>query len=111
MGSKNISKQEDLRNRIFKFFEKNKNLGKIFTVNHSIAEGVPKPTIYSILNRFEHSPAQRKKDSGTVSKKMTQKKINQLKKAFNHKDKMSKRQAARKFNISQLMVAKILKKN
>ena len=76
MGSKNISKQEDLRNRIYKFFEKNINLGKIFRVNHFKAEGVPKPIIYSILNRF---PVQRKKDSCTVSKKMTQKKINQLK--------------------------------
>ena len=63
----------------------------------------------------EHSPTknilQRKKDIGTVSKKMTQKKINQLKKAFNHKDKMSQHQAARKFKISQPMVAKILEKN
>ena len=71
MGSKNISKQEDLRNRIYKFFEKNKNLGKIFRVNYFKEECVPKPTIYGILNRFENSPAQNKKDSGTISKKMT----------------------------------------
>ena len=53
MGSKNISKQEDIRNRIYKFYERNKNLGKIFTVNHFKAEGVPEPNIYSILNRFD----------------------------------------------------------
>ena len=111
MVPKNISKQEDLRNRIYEFFEKNKNFGKIYTVNHFKLEGVPKATKYSILNRSEHIPAERKKGSGTITKKMTQKKIKQLKKAFNHQDKMSQRQAGRKFGISQPMVAKILKKN
>ena len=41
---------------------------------------------------------------------MTKKKLNTLKKAFDHKDKMSQRQAARKYGMSQQMVSKILKK-
>ena len=42
---------------------------------------------------------------------MTKKKLNTLKKAFDHKDKLSQRQAARKYGISQPMVSKILKKS
>ncbi len=37
MVAKNVSKQETLRNRVYKFFEENKNLGKSFTLKHFTA--------------------------------------------------------------------------
>ena len=79
-------------------------------MNHFKAENIPKSTIYSILSRVQHVSPQRKHGSGTKCQKMTKKKLNTLKKAFDHKDKMSQRQAARKYGISQQMVSKILKK-
>ncbi len=39
--AKNISKQEALRIRVYKFFEDNKKFGKMYTVNHFLAEKVP----------------------------------------------------------------------
>jgi hypothetical protein len=111
MVAKNVSKQEALRNRVYKFFEENKNLGKSYTVKHFTAEKVPRRTVYGILSRLEDFPAQRKPGSGATFKKMTQRQVNRLKKDFNHKAGMSQRQAARKYNISQRRVGQILQKN
>ena len=111
MVAKNSSKQEALRNRVYKFFEENKNLGKSFTVKHFTAEKVPRSTVYDILSRLEDFPAQRKPGSGATIQKMTQRQVNRLKKDFNHTAGMSQRQSARKFSIRQQMVCKILEKN
>ena len=79
MVAKNSSKQEALRIRVYKFFEANKELGKIYTVNHFTAEKVPRSTVYRILSRFECLPAVRKECSGVTYRKMTQRQVNQLK--------------------------------
>jgi hypothetical protein len=42
---------------------------------------------------------------------MTQRQVNRLKKDFNHKAGISKRQSARKFNISQQRVCQLLQNN
>jgi len=110
MVAKNVSKQEALRNRVYKFFEENKNLGKSYTVKH-FTEKVPRRTVYDILSRLEDFPAQRKPGSGATMKKMTQRQVNRLIKDFNHKAGMSQRQAARKYNISQRRMGQILQKN
>ena len=96
---------------MYEFFSENKSKGKIFTVNHFMAEKVPRRTIYDILKRIEHSSPKRKPGSGKIAKKLTRTKINKLVKAFNHNDKISQRQAAKKFECSQSMVSKVLKQN
>jgi len=83
----------------------------MYTVNHFLAEKVPRRTIYSILSRFEYSPAQRKSGSGRTKQKLSQRKVNQIIKDFNHKAARSQRQSARKFNVSQQMISQVLKKN
>jgi hypothetical protein len=45
MVAKNLSKQGELRNRVYKFFEENKNPGKSFTLKHFTSEKVPRRTI------------------------------------------------------------------
>ena len=110
MLATNLSKQEAFRIRVYKFFEDNKKFGKMYTVNHFLAEKVPRRTIYSILSRFEYSPAKRKSGSGRTKQKLTQKKVNQIIKDFNHKAARSQRQSARKFNVSQQMISQVLKK-
>ena len=94
----------------YKFFEDNKKFGKMYTVNHFLAEKVPRRTIYSILSRFEYSPAQRKSGSDRTRQKLRQRKVNQIIKDFNHKAARSHRQSARKFNVSQQIISQVLKK-
>ena len=69
--------------------------------------------ILILLKRIEHSYSspKRKPGSGKIAKKLTRNKINKLVKAFNHNDKIGQRQAAKKFECSQLMVLKVFKQN
>ncbi len=60
---------------------------------------------------FEDFPAQRKPGSGATIQKMTLRQVNRLKKDFNHKAGINKRQSARKFNISQQRVCQLLQNN
>jgi len=55
--------------------------------------------------------AQRKPGSGATMKKMTQRQVNRLQKDLNHKAGISKRQSARKFNMSQQRVCQLLQNN
>jgi hypothetical protein len=96
---------------VYKFFEENKNPGKSFTLKHFTSEKVPRRTVYAILGRLEDFPAQRKAGSGATIQKMTQRQVNRLKKDFNHKAGINKRQSARKFNISQQRVCQLLQNN
>jgi hypothetical protein len=91
MVAKNVSKQEALINRVYKFFEENKNLGKSFFLKHFNSEKVPRRTVYAILSRLEDFPAQRKPSSGATIQKMIQRQVNRLKKDFNHKAGISQR--------------------
>ncbi len=74
-----VLKQEDRRKRIYNFYYfniyiENRKFGKTFTVEHYLAEGVPKRTTYSIIQRVENDEGhERIKGSGRVAKKMTQK--------------------------------------
>ncbi len=111
MVAKNLLKQGALRNRVYKFFEENKNSVKSFTLKHFTPEKVPRRTVYAIWSRLEDFPAQRKPGSGASIQKMTQRQVNRLKKDFNHKAGISKRQSARKFNISQQRVCQLLQNN
>ncbi|RMZ96734.1 tripeptidyl-peptidase 2 [Brachionus plicatilis] len=88
----NSSKEEALRIRVNAFFNENRSLGKIFTVRHFMAEKNPRSTVYRILKRSEYFSPEWKQ--GSVQ-------LNKLKKAFDHKDNISQRQAAKKFDISQ----------
>ena len=45
--------RETLRIRSYSYYEKYKNLGKKFTIDHFISEGEKRTTIYDIINRFE----------------------------------------------------------
>ncbi|RNA36503.1 WD repeat-containing 64-like [Brachionus plicatilis] len=80
------------------------NNSRIFTVRHFMAEKIPRSTVNHILKR------KRKQGSGQTPKKMTKVELNKLKKAFDHKDNIIQRQSVKKFDISQQMVSKFLKK-
>ena len=79
----------------------------MYTVCYFMAEGIPRRTIYSIIKRSTYLPAKRKCGSGFNAEKMKKKQVNQLKKVFDHKDGLSTRQAAAKFDIDQSYVVKL----
>lgn len=111
MSSKQVSKQEELRKRIYNFYIENRSQGKKHTVNHFKKEKVPSSTIYSIIDRAENeSGHQRASGSGRVAKIMTPTAIRQLTRLFDHKCGISQRQAARKFKCSQPYVNQTIKR-
>ncbi len=104
-----VSKQEDTRKRIYKFYSDNRDQGKLFTVKHFRAENIPNRTIYDIKRAESDSGHQRVQGSGRIAKKMTTNNIYRLKVMFNHRDGISQSQAAHKFNCSQQFISLTLK--
>ena len=86
-------KEDDLRSRVYMFYSDYQESGKQFTAKHFMDEGGSKPTIYDILKRYEDNlPAEHQSGSGRIAKIFTPKKVEQLKKDFDHKDGISQRQ-------------------
>lgn len=108
---KMASKQEILRKRVYNFYFKHFQVGKRFTVDHFVQEGESRSTIFDILQRYENGlPPERASGSGRKAKIFTKKKVVQLQKMFDHKDGVSTRKAAQKFNCSQAMIRQVLAK-
>ena len=99
-----------LRKCVNWFYFHHKSRGKNFTFFHFKNEGVVRSTIYSIIQRVESGKsAERVVGSGWKAKTMTKMNIKVLKSLFDHSDKLSQRQAARKFGCSQPFVSQTLK--
>jgi len=110
MSLESKRKEIDTRNRVYKFYSDNKNNGKIFTVNHFLAENVPRSTIYDIIKRVEDEIGpDRKPGSGRKPKIMTKSGIDKLCKMFDHKCGISQRKAAKKMKCSYSLICKTLK--
>ena len=98
------------RERVYKFFLHHRDQGKMYTVNHFLAEGISKSTVFRVIKRAENdSGHERVKGSGRIAKKMTPTNIRRLKVMFDQKDGVSLRQAARKFNTVHSHIQKTLK--
>ena len=103
------SKQE-IKSRVYKFYENNKDKGKKYVAAHFMAEGVPKATIYRhIESAATGKPLARKKGSGRKPKINTPKNRAKLTKMFNHRKGMSLRKAAKVFNCHHKTIWEILK--
>ncbi len=104
-----VSKEYDLRLRVYNFYKKNADLGHSFTVRHFEAEGHSRRTIYGILQRLSNgTAAERKPGSGRKASIFTPKKIASLKRTFENNDSISYRIAAKQFNASPSFVHKTL---
>ena len=101
------SKEKLLRERIVQFYERHKIIGKMFTVEHFLKEGISRSTIYDILKR---GIIERKQGSGRKPTIMTQKNLKRMKTRFNNKDGVSQGDVARIFGCSQQYISKSLKK-
>jgi hypothetical protein len=87
---------------VYKFYSDKKNSGKTFTVNHFLAENVPRSTIYDIIKRVEDEIGpNRKPRSGRKPKIMTKSGIDKLCKMFDHKCGISQTKAEKIMKRSQ----------
>jgi len=105
------SKQEVTRGRVVTFYQKNKEKGKSFTVNHFIEEGLSRSGVFRILQNFENRlTTERALGSGSMLRVMTQQKIRQLYKDANHSDKFNYSSAGRKYGCSDVTIKRWLNK-
>ena len=82
-----VSKQEEIRKWIYKFYLNNKLQAKKFTINHFNAEQIPRSTIYDIIERAENNPGHKRvQGSDHTAKIITLKVIKCLKTMFYHSD-------------------------
>ena len=87
---------------MYKFYSDNKNDGKIFTVNHFLAENVPISTICQIIKRVEDEIGPDRKLG--KPKIMTKSGIDKFCKMFDHKCGISQRKAANKMKCSYSLI-------
>jgi transposase len=101
---------ENLRKRICQFYEKNSENGNKATLQHFLAEGVARSTIYDAIQRVKSGiGAIRRVGSGRIALKMPREKVRRLARQFDQKDGKSQKAAAREYEIDQSYVCKLLK--
>ena len=101
---------EHLRKRICQFYQKNSANGNKATLQHFLAEGLARSTIYDAIQRVKSGiGAIRRVGSGRIAVKMPKEKVARLARQFNHKDGKSQKAAGREYGIDQSYVCKLLK--
>ena len=102
---------QNLKARLYKFYDENIDKGKSFVANHFLTEGCSRSTIYRhIRSRESLKPNERKKGSGRLPIISTPKKRSRIAKTFSYKMKGSLRKAAKKFKCSHETIRGILQK-
>ena len=105
--SKNLNNQWALRKRVHPFLE-----NKTFIFNHFRMENIPISTMYNIVQRKENNLGpERKVGSGRTAKTMPKKQIKHRGKSIEKKDGVSQRSLAKRFNVSQQYISKIITEN
>lgn len=105
-----MSKQEQLRNRVYQFYEKNHELGKRFIVDHFMREGHAQSTLYRIIKRCDQGKkAAREKGSGLKPVFNTSANRQKLKRKMNNKKGVSLSKSASAIGCSKTTVHRILK--
>ena len=105
-----MNKIDQTRKRVCNFIEKNQHCGNKMILQHFLKEGIQRSTIYMLIKRVKNGiGAERKKGQGRVAIKMTSANKDKIKRFFDHKTGRSQSAAARKFDITQPYVCKLLK--
>lgn len=103
------SEREHLAKPIVKYHVRIVNRQKKLTVNHFSQEGIPRPTIYRIIKKFEESGAVGDKPRTGCPKKLSNQQLGRLKRLADQKTGISTRQIALKFNVSAATIHRYLK--
>ena len=106
------SLQEQRRNQIVQFVDQWKHRRadwRMMTAHHFMDQGMPKSTVYDILQRIEHTGSvANKRGSGRKAIKMDRHKIEALRRAVNHKTGVSQRQFAIRFGFDQSYISRTI---
>ena len=87
-----MTKKQDLKSRVYKFYQENKDKGKHYVAAHFLAENVPKTTIYRhINNAAAGKPLARKTGTGRKPIFNTSSNRLKIKKMFDHQKKSSQK--------------------
>ena len=107
-----MTKQSDLRKRVYCYIEKNPNQTKKLIVDHFVNEGQSKSTIYDIIKRKESGSSDiRRVGSGRPAKIFDKKGLVKLKRLVDLKDRIYQKKLATKFKCSQQYISKTLKES
>ena len=110
MVKKIVSKEDDLRNRVYKFVDLNPDMKKCAIVKHFMLEGVARSTLYDILQRKTNKISyERKVGSGRPVIKMSKLKVKRLKQRIDHRDGISQTKLAKVFDVSHQYISKIIR--
>ena len=108
------SLQEQRRNLIVQFVRRWKHRRidwKKMTAHHFMDQGIPKSTIYEILDRLERTGSVvRKRGSGRKAVKMDRRKREALRRAVDHKTGISQRELAVRFGCNQSYISRTIRR-
>jgi hypothetical protein len=105
------SKEEMTRNRVVTFYNNNTDKPISYTVKHFMAEGMPRSSIYNIINTYKKRLTTKEKvGKGRYFQKMSTSKVQKLYRMMNHKDNFTISGAARKFSVDRRTIKYWLKK-
>jgi transposase len=106
-----MTKQLDLKSRVYKFYRLHADKGKPFTWNHFKLEGESRATVYRLMKHCEQNkPEERKKGSGRKPKIDTSVNRGRLKRMMDHRKGKSLRKVAKKMKCSKSTVWNMLRK-
>ena len=105
------SKQLERRNRIVNYIKCNPQLDKKSIVKYFVKEGMPRSTIYNIIDRYESNiTMDRRTESGCKAKIFDLRKRYLLKQYFDHKDNVTITSGAKKFKVARSTIRYWLRK-
>jgi hypothetical protein len=102
------NKELSIRQRVGNFYMKNKQIKKSLIVNHFLFEGIPKSTIYSIIDRVDKGISLDRKPGSGHSVRIDQKFKNKIIEENVNEIGRSYRSIGRKHNIDEKTAKKIL---
>ncbi len=104
------SEREALKSRIVTFFLDIAKGNKKSTVLHFKKENIPERTIYYVISRYLQTKTTKDQPRSGRPSKLNDLESRKLIKMFKNKDGISQRVAAKKFNVCQMTIQRILNK-
>ena len=102
------SDREHLAKRIVQHYTTIANRKQIVTVNHFVAENVPRQTIYNIILKYDTPDVVGDKPRSGHPKEISSGQRTRLKRLANHHTRMSLREIARKFGVHRKTIQREL---
>ena len=102
------SDREHLANRIVQHYTTTAKLKKSVTINHFLAENIPRQTVYSIIQKYDTCGTIGDKPRSGRPRKISSGQRTRLKRLVNHKTGISLRKIVKKFNVHRKTIQREL---